>query len=98
MHGSFIRLAANQGAGSSARQSYSLRATSSSEEEECNVVMIPSISVSSMGGGRCNAASSLNTVIWAGRQLLYLPDSLVHARMLTSPDTVRTCVLREAYY
>ena len=30
----------------------------------------------------------------AGRQLLNVPDSPVHARMLTSPDPVNTCANR----
>ena len=86
MHGSFMRLAANQGAGSSLSRSYNLMATSRSNGDACDTVMNLSISASRMGDGRCDIAGPLNTVMWAGKQLLKLPDSPVHARMLTSPD------------
>lgn len=70
MQGSFMRLAANQGAGSSLSRSYNFRAKSKSSVEVRNVLTISSISASSMCGGRWDVAGRLNTVIRAGRQLL----------------------------
>ena len=64
MQGSFVQLDANQGAKSALRRSYIPRTASRSNEEECDAVVILSISASGMGVGRWDFAGPLNAVTW----------------------------------
>ena len=89
MHGNVNRLSENLGVGSSVSLSYNFKAVSRSNEVH-DVVMILSISESGMGEGMCDVAGWLYTVIWVGRQLLKGLGLPVHARILVSPDLVRT--------
>ena len=62
-------------------------------EEARNLVMMISLSVlaTRIAGGMCEGGSCLNTVMLVGRQLLKLPDFLVQARILVSPELVSSC-------
>ena len=58
MRESFVRLAANQGAGSSSRRSYDCLTTSKSGAEVRNMVMIFYISAPLTDGGRSDAVDN----------------------------------------